>query len=139
MSGALMDRCLCLLAAALCGLAAVPAAAQDDDGPYHDGRWQATIDRSEAGYRSARVQLADFGGHWQDASPAAAVRPRACAGRRFPITVQRSRSGEIEFMVWGSAMSPQCPDLSVLLRRIDERTLEGTLGQEGRLTLRRSR
>jgi hypothetical protein len=130
-------RLLALHGALLC--AALPLAAQQDDGPFHDGRWQATIERSEAGYRSARVQLADFGGHWQDASPAKSVQPRGCAGKRFPITVQRSRTDELEFMVWGSAVSPACPDLSALLRRVDERTLEGTLGNEGRLRLTRSR
>lgn len=113
-----------------------PLSAQDTDGPFNDGRWAATVEGGEAGYRTARVQIADFSGTWHDTSPARAVRERACAGKRFKITVQRSRTTDMEFTVWGSSVSPACPDLPVLLKPSDDgKSWTGTIGKEGRLRL----
>lgn len=131
-----MKRWACAAAA---GLALMPGAgqAQGTDVPLYDGRWTVSIQDSEAGYRGARLELADFAGSWQDATPAKAVKARACAGKRFKVTVQRSRSTELEFMVWGSSVSTACPDLSVLLKPVDEQTLEGTIGEHGRVRMTR--
>ncbi|MFT3819929.1 MAG: hypothetical protein QM750_20335 [Rubrivivax sp.] len=127
--------------AGLALLALVPGAgrAQTTDVPLYDGRWTVSIQDSEAGYRSARLELADFAGFWQDTSPAKAVKARACAGKRFKITVQRSRGDELEFMVWGSSVSTACPDLPVLLKPVDDKTLEGTIGEQGRVRATRRR
>lgn len=106
--------------------------------PLYDGRWVVSIQDSEAGYRSARLQLHDFAGSWHDTTPARVVGIKACAGKRFKVTVQRSRSTDLEFMVWGSSVSTACPDLSARLTPLDERTLEGTLGEQGRVRLQRA-
>jgi hypothetical protein len=54
--------------------------------------------------------------------------------------VQRSRSTDMEFMVWGSSVSPACPDLSVLLKpTADGKALEGSIGEGGRVRLVRRR
>lgn len=121
-------------------LVGTAAAQPEADSDIHDGRWSAVVENSAAGYRSARVDIADFAGFWQDTSPAAGVKPRACAGKRFKVTVQRSRSTDMEFMVWGSSVSRDCPDLSVLLKpTADGKALEGTIGEEGRVRLTRRR
>lgn len=124
---------------ALLALAPGAGRAQTTDVPLYDGRWSVSIQDSEAGYRRARLELADFAGVWQDTSPAGAVKARACAGKRFKITVQRSRSTELELTVWGSSVSAACPDLSVLLKPVDDRTLEGTIGAQGRVRMTRRR
>lgn len=114
------------------GIAAQP----ESDSDIHDGRWSAAVENSATGYRSARVDIADFAGFWHDTSPATGVQPRACAGKRFKVTVQRSRSTDMEFMIWGSSVSPACPDLSVLLKpAADGKALEGSIGGEGRVRL----
>ena len=81
----------------------------ESDGLFHDGRWAAQLELSEAGYQRANVVLADYGGTWQDTTPSLHARNKACAGKKFAITVQRSRAAELEFMVWGSSVSPACP------------------------------
>ena len=128
----LRSATLVLAGLALCGA----SSAQDTDGPFNDGDWSASVEGSEAGYRTARVRVADFAGTWHDTSPTRAVRERACAGKRFKITVQRSRTTDMEFTVWGSSVSPACPDLPVLLKPSDDgKSWTGTIGKEGRLRL----
>jgi hypothetical protein len=112
--------------------ACAAAGAQDHDGNFHDGRWSVVIDGSEAGYRSASVEIRDFAGFWRDTSPPQRVKHRACAGKRFPVTVQRNRVGDIEFMVWGSSVSPDCPDLSVLAKPEGARVLLGSATEPSR-------
>jgi len=122
-------------------LAAAGATAQpESDSNVNDGRWSAVVENSAAGDRAARVDITEFAGFWQDTSPASGVKARACAGKRFKITVQRSRSTDMEFMVWGSSVSKDCPDLSVLLKpTADGKALEGTIGDEGRVRLTKRR
>jgi hypothetical protein len=116
----------------------VPALAQPavDDGLFHDGRWSAKVEGSEAGYRSALVQIIDFAGTWRDTTPARHAKNKVCAGKTFQITVQRSRLTDVEFTVWGSSVSPACPDLSVLLKP-DGKALEGSIGGSGKVRLTR--
>jgi hypothetical protein len=123
---------------ALAWLAAPAALAQPalDDGLFHDGRWAAKVEGSEDGYLSARVQIVEYAGTWQDTTPARHVKNKACAGKTFNITVQRSRTTDVEFMVWGSSVSPACPDLSVLLKP-DGKALEGTIGGTAKVRLTR--
>lgn len=118
---------------------ALPAASQpESDSDLYDGRWTATVQDSEAGYTRANVLIRDFAGTWQDRSPAKGPK-RACAGKRFKITVQRSRPSELEFTVFGTSVSTECPDLGVQLKPVDDKTLEGRFGTSGRITLKRSR
>ncbi len=129
------------MATAMTGLLAVGGATAVDfetDAPHYDGRWTATIQGSEAGYRSARVTFSEYGGSWQDTTPAKQSKQRACAGKTYAITIQRSWTTQLEFMVWGSSTAPDCPDLRVQLKPVDERTLEGTIGAAGTLRLTRA-
>lgn len=126
--------------AALLVLATGAAAQPESDSEVNDGRWSAVVENSAAGYRSARVDIAEYAGFWHDTSPAAGVKPRTCAGKRFKVTVQRTRSTEMEFMVWGSSVSKDCPDLSVQLKpTADGKAMEGSIGDEGRVRLVRRR
>lgn len=122
-------------------LAATAAAQPESDSEINDGRWSAVVENSEAGYRSARVDITEYAGFWQDTSPAAGVKPRACAGKRFKLTVQRTLSTDLEFMVWGSSVSRACPDLAVLLKpTADGKGFEGSIGEgSGRVRLVRRR
>ena len=91
-----------LLLAGLC-LGTGAASAQDIDSEIHDGAWTARVQIGEKGQLSARVVIANFGGTWQDVPVKGGAANKACRGKRFPITVQRSRQSEMQFTVWGSA------------------------------------
>ncbi len=114
------------------------AADFETDAPHYDGRWTAQIQGSEAGYRTARVTFSEYGGSWKDTTPAKQSKLPACAGKTYQITVQRSWTTQLEFMVWGSSTAPDCPDLRAQLKPVDAQTLEGSLGAEGKLRLTRA-
>jgi len=62
---------------------------------------------------------------------------KACSGKTFPITVQRSVSKELQFMVWGSSVADACPDLPLDLKPTDAKTLEGTIGDGMKIKMTR--
>jgi hypothetical protein len=119
-----------------CAALAVAALAEsyDDDGNMNDGKWNARIDGDAKTARRASVDIEDFEGQWREMGARRAGDP--CRGTKpFPITVQRSTAKEVEFSVW-PAESSKCPDFSLTLDVVDERTLVGKTsdGREVRLT-----
>ena len=97
----------------------------------YDGTWTATFDRSVGATGSARLVLADFAGTWQDVGPAVRLKGSACAGKPMPVTVQFSQKEGFAFTAFGSAVSPQCPDLTIDVSHVDENTLEGIVKSKG--------
>lgn len=111
------------------------AFAQDTDTDLYDGKWSARWQGAPGGPRTARVVITNYAGTWQDLPAKDRAADKACAGKTFKITVQRSRPTEMQFMVWGSSVSPACPDLAVDLKPTNGKTLEGTIGDGMKLQL----
>jgi len=130
----------CLLLA-LCGSAAGQAASQAASQAAHsdrqvfsdvvtetyDGTWTATFDRSVGPTGTAKFVLNDFAGTWEDVGPADLVKGSACGAKSRPVTVQLSQKEGFSFTVFGTHVSPQCQDLTVYVKHVDGKTLEGTV------------
>ncbi|MET0322350.1 MAG: hypothetical protein ABW069_16645 [Duganella sp.] len=110
-------------------LCAPLAHAQETDTDLYDGRWNVTMKAADGSAAAASLVVANFGGTWQDQPRKGAKVNKACSGKKFPITVQRSLPERMEFTVWGSSVAPACPDLTVLLKPVDAKTLEGTVNE----------
>lgn len=116
----------------------VPTQAQETDTEMFDGRWTVSTQTAQGkAQQVARLRVGDYAGTWQDLSGRSGFTGKACRGKTFKITVQRSRPSALEFMVWGSSISTDCPDLPVALKPVDEKTLEGTLGEDTKIRLTR--
>jgi len=93
----------------------------------YDGTWTATFDRSVGPTGTAKFVLEDFAGTWQDVGPADRLKGSACGATSRPVTVQLSQKEGFAFTVFGTHVSPQCQDLTVYLKHVDGKTLEGTV------------
>jgi hypothetical protein len=108
----------------------VPAQAQAIDSDVNDGKWAARLHTKDGQSQYARVIIENFAGTWYVLTGKDAKRS-SCNGRKFPITVQASTDAGMAFTVWGSAVSPACPDVSVEVAPVDAKTLEGTTVSAG--------
>ena len=105
-------------------LGAGASTAQTQDESFYDGAWNVRYQCGSA-VCPARLDIADYGGTWQDGAGKSAAK-RACGGRKMPLTVQSSTRSLLAFTVWGDGDSPACPTLSILVKPVDAKTLEGT-------------
>jgi len=124
-----------LLPLVLCLPALVAAAdshSEADDVPIYEGKWTVNL----PGHRTARFDLADWLGTWSETGTAV---PAACRGRKMPVTVQHSTTEQLEFTVFGSSVSPACPDTSYVFKPLDGKTLEASLDAGGKATMKRAR
>ena len=126
-----------LLVFSLCLGSEAALAQPEADTDLYDGKWVASLQTGTGNHSAARVVIANFGGTWQDLPGTNRAVNKACGGKKMPITVQRSVSTEMQFMVWGSSVAPMCPDLSVSLKPTGAKTLEGTIGVDTKLKLTR--
>lgn len=118
-----------LLLALTCSLGAPLALAQQDpDTNEFNGRWNVSVRAGGARPFAATLLLENFAGTWQDAAAGGLIHSKHCKGRKFPITVQNSVQSALEFTVWGSAVSTTCPDISVTLKPVGDKVLEGSTG-----------
>lgn len=113
-----------------------PVVAQDVDVPLYEGRWNARVQGIEGGYQSGQLVIRDYGGVWRDTSKSGSV-PKACRGKSFPVTIQRTTATAFEFMVFGTSVAPVCPDLSVNITQFGAKLLEGSIGDTGKVRLER--
>jgi hypothetical protein len=116
-----------LLAAclALAG-AAAPASAQEQDAPFYDGTWTVRMRCKDGSACPARVVINDFAGTWQDLSGKSAAK-RACGGKKMPLTVQNSTRSLLAFTAFGDGLPSPCPTLTILVKPLDQKSLEGTV------------
>jgi len=123
-----------LLACSLVSTAAL--AQQEPDTDVFNGKWNVTIQAESGKPETARLQLVNFAGTWTTTSLLGDRKTRACIGKKFPVTVQVSQAATLEFTAWGAQVSPSCPDITVALKPVSEKVLEGTLstGETIRLT-----
>lgn len=130
-----LDKLLVSVLAA--GLFGSSAWAQKVDTTEYDGRWIAHVQGDPVGARSAQVTIVDYAGTWLEPGGRNQKRHACQSKKPFPITVQQSNKEEVEFMVWAAMVLPACADFSVLLKPVDEKTLEGTAADG--LTIRMTR
>ena len=126
-----------LLVFSLCLGSGAALAQAEADTDLYDGKWVASLQTGTGNHSAATVVITNFGGTWQDLPGKSRAVNKVCGGKKMPITVQRSVSTEMQFMVWGSSVAPVCPDLSVSLKPTGTKTLEGTIGVDTKLKLTR--
>lgn len=115
----------------LCTLSSTGALAQQEpDTDVFNGKWNVSIQSNAGRPQTAKLVLANFAGTWLSTAPAGAggSKAKGCPAKKFPVTVQVSQAASLEFTAWGSQISPACPDISVTLRPVSDKLLEGTVG-----------
>lgn len=113
------------------------AAGQAEPDVPRTGSWVATIQPADGSRQIARYVLREFSGQWIGAGGRTPVTGRACAGKKLPITVQKSTAGALDFTVWGSQVSPKCADLTIETQVVGDDVFEGTLASGGTIRLTR--
>lgn len=126
-----------LLSSMACLWVSAALAQQEADTNEFNGKWNVSIQPGGGRPFAATLTLENFGGTWQDNAAAGLVKGKNCKGHKFPITVQNSIRSELAFTVWGSAVSPACPDIGMTLKPLNEKTLEGTTANGGAVRLTR--
>lgn len=103
----------------------VPSAgAQDADASHYDGTWTVRLRCPDGSSCAARLVLRDFEGTWQDLQGKRSAKS-ACGAKKIPLTVQSSKLSYLAFTVWGENISPGCATLSVLVKPVTPKVLEG--------------
>lgn len=105
------------------------ANAQEQDGSFYDGTWAVRLSCPGSSPCRARLVVAEYGGTWQDLSGPRVVK-KVCAGKKVPLTVQNSTRSLLAFTVFGDVVSPGCPTLTVVVKPVGAKVLEGDV-QEG--------
>jgi hypothetical protein len=85
----------CILPAVAC--VALPSSAQEADAASYDCTWTASLQGDDGKRREATVAIVGYDGTRQDRTGA----PRACRGKKLPITFQSSRRTVLAFAVRG--------------------------------------
>ncbi|RZI87106.1 MAG: hypothetical protein EOP78_19480 [Variovorax sp.] len=98
------------------------AAAQAEN-PW-DGKWKVSFKTERGTDRDGIVTVAGNAGTW-DLN--VAQRSDPCAGRAYPIEVQKATAEELVFKVARSTTLTGCQDNTMRLKATDANTLEGTL------------
>lgn len=116
--------------AALLSLSILNAAAfaQPAEKTY-DGTWSVRLTAPDGAAQAATLVLNAYEGTWQDRPGSRRAAPGACAGKKIPISVQASTTTLLVFTVWGEAVLPKCPTLTVMVRPRGESLLEGPVDQ----------
>jgi hypothetical protein len=98
--------------------------AQEADDSYYDGTWSVRVPCHQRALCSARLVLSDHAGTWEELA-GGSLSKGACHDKKVPLTVQKSTRSQLAFTVWGTHVAPDCPNLSVLVKPVNTRTLEG--------------
>lgn len=97
-----------------------------DPGQY-DGKWNVIIQPSAGKPRTAKLVLTSYSGTWYNGTTTERTKAKVCNGMKFPITVDDNDDAKLEFTAWGSSVSPECPDITVVVRPVNPNVLEGTV------------
>jgi len=100
------------------------AGAQEADASHYDGTWTVRLRCPDGSNCTARLVLRDFEGTWQDLQGKRSAKG-ACGGKKIPLTVQSSKLAHLAFTVWGENIAPGCPTLSILVKPVNPKVLEG--------------
>jgi len=113
-----------LLCLAIAAAAAPARGVQEVDVSDYDGTWSVRVPCQPRALCSARLVLSDSAGTWEELA-GASLSKGACHGMKVPLTVQRSTPSQLAFTVWGTNVAPDCPNLTILVKPVNTRTLEG--------------
>ena len=102
-----------------------PAAAQEIDAGHYDGGWTVRFKCPDGTACTARMVLKDFEGSWQDVRGSRASKS-VCGGRKIPLSVQSSKLAHLAFTAWGESVRPGCPTLSIFVKPVSAKLLEGS-------------
>ena len=122
MSRALL-RILCV--SFLAALSAPRAFAQPADDKTYDGTWSVRLQAPDGRERDATLVIVGYDGTWQNGRVRSGARKRGCGDKKVPVTIQASTPKLLAFTVWGDVVSAACPTLTVTLRPVNEKRLEG--------------
>ena len=122
MSRALL-RILCV--SVLAALSAPRAFAQPADDKTYDGTWSVRLQAPDGRERDATLVIAGYDGTWQNGRVRSGARKRGCGDKKVPVTIQASTRKLLAFTVWGDVVSAACPTLTVTLRPVNDKRLEG--------------
>jgi len=125
-----------LAAALVLGSVCAPVGMAQDSKP-HDGSWVAQYpQRKNNNMLEAVVVLRGSTGTWNVTPPSMRAK-NPCLGRDYPVSVVAESADSIELAVHGSKALTGCSDLSVKLKRVDEKTFEGLIDDTRKVTLKR--
>jgi len=97
-----------------------------------DGKWQVAFKTERGIDRDGTIVVAGNAGTW-DLN--VAQRNDPCAGRAYPIEVQRATAEELVFKVARSTTLAGCQDNTMRMKATDANTLEGTfMGRPFKMT-----
>ena len=107
------------------------ACAQDAAPASYDGTWAMTAASTDGREFSAELVLKGDGGTWRNYGRrgGAAMKNNPCLMKEFPVTVQKSTADGLTFRVDGSKVIAGCNDFTAELKRVDDKTLDGTMGE----------
>ena len=102
-----------------------PAAAQEIDAGHYDGAWTVRFKCPDGTACTARMVLKDFEGSWQDVGGSRRWKS-VCGGRKIPLSVQSSKLAHLALTAWGESVRPGCPTLSIFVKPVSGKLLEGS-------------
>ena len=75
----------------------------------------------------ATLVIEGYDGKWQERPGKGRATKSGCGGKKVSVTVQSSTQTLLAFTVWGEVVAPTCPTLTVLVKPVGEKVLEGTV------------
>ncbi|MBU1361018.1 MAG: hypothetical protein KKC85_02790 [Gammaproteobacteria bacterium] len=101
----------------------------------YEGTWTAKFETKRGTGRGGVVVIQGSGGTWDMEGGGRQTDP--CTGRQAPILVQSATADELVFEVKRSTALAGCPDSTLTMKRVDEKTLQGAMRDGRSFTLTR--
>lgn len=101
----------------------------------YDGNWRASFKSARGADRGGTVVLAGETGTWD---MEVSNRNDPCAGRAYPVAVQKATADELVFEVSRAKVLTGCATSIMSFKRVDDKTLEGAFEDGRKLTLTKS-
>jgi len=99
--------------------------------PYN-GTWRVEFASQKDVVREGEVVIKDEAGSWQVLRH---KKGNPCAGREAPVSIQLATEVGLVFAVNASKVITGCKDQVVTLKRVDDRTLQGTMDDGREITM----
>jgi hypothetical protein len=107
------------------------SAAAQEPAPF-DGKWLAKFSTERGEAREAVLNVKGTSGTWQVQTRA---RGNPCVGLEAPVTATVVSASELELKFHNSKALTGCTDNGAKVRRVDDKTLEGTLDDGRKVSL----
>lgn len=90
------------------------------------GTWTAVLRSPTGNTLGIELSVRDLAGIWKYVPTAAQAQKNPCLGKEFPLHVSDVAAAQVTLQVEGSKALAGCPDFSVELKQVDDRTLDAT-------------